>query len=127
MATVIVVGSNLEGRHGSGAAKYAKEQYGAQYGVGKGRSGNSYLIPTKINPTYQQRQMPLSQIQDFVTEFIVYATNNPEDTFMVTRVGCGRAGYTDDEMSSMFVNVPNNCQFDPLWKDRGLKTWVFGP
>ena len=34
--TIFVFGSNTEGRHGSGAAKVAREQCGAIYGQGQG-------------------------------------------------------------------------------------------
>lgn len=45
--TVFVFGSNPEGKHGLGAAKTAREQFGAQYGVGEGMTGNAYALPTK--------------------------------------------------------------------------------
>ena len=44
---IFVFGSNLAGRHGKGAALDAKNKYGAIYGVGFGRTGNSYAIPQK--------------------------------------------------------------------------------
>ena len=44
---VFVFGSNPEGRHGAGAAKIAREQFGAVYGQGEGLQGNAYAIPTK--------------------------------------------------------------------------------
>lgn len=52
--TIFVFGSNPEGRHGAGAAKIAREQFGAQYGVGEGLTGSSYALPTKdlrVSPT----------------------------------------------------------------------------
>lgn len=53
MIEIFVFGSNLAGRHGKGAALYARQHYGAIYGQGVGRQGNSYAIPTKdgkLNP-----------------------------------------------------------------------------
>jgi len=44
---IFVFGSNLAGRHGKGAALHARKHYGAIYGQGWGRQGNSYAIPTK--------------------------------------------------------------------------------
>jgi hypothetical protein len=44
MTNVFVFGSNLAGRHGKGAAKYAHEHWGAVYGEGIGRTGNAYAI-----------------------------------------------------------------------------------
>lgn len=45
--TIFVFGSNPEGKHGDGAAKIAKEQFGAIYGQGEGLQGNAYALPTK--------------------------------------------------------------------------------
>ena len=36
-----------EGRHGLGAAKIARQQFGAVYGQGEGLQGNAYALPTK--------------------------------------------------------------------------------
>ena len=53
--TIFVFGSNPEGRHGAGAAKVAREKFGAIYGQGEGLQGNAYALPTKriksITPT----------------------------------------------------------------------------
>ena len=53
--TIFVFGSNPEGRHGAGAAKVAREKFGAIYGRGEGLQGNAYALPTKriksITPT----------------------------------------------------------------------------
>lgn len=45
--TIFVFGSNPTGIHGAGAAKVAREQFGAKAGVGEGLTGNSYALPTK--------------------------------------------------------------------------------
>ena len=45
--TIFVFGSNREGRHGKGAAKTARDSYGAVYGQAKGLQGNAYAIVTK--------------------------------------------------------------------------------
>ena len=52
-----VFGSNELGLHGGGAARVAREQYGARYerkggpGQGFGPQGNSFGIPTCSKPT----------------------------------------------------------------------------
>lgn len=110
---IFVFGSNLAGRHGRGAAKYAKEIYGAVYGVGQGRTGNAYAIPTKdldIHP------MELADIESHVNRFILYAMTHPELEFMVTRIGCGLAGFRDDQIGPMFMLSPNNCIMPIQWK-----------
>ena len=38
---IFVFGSNLAGFHGGGAAHIAYEQFGAEWGVGVGRTGNA--------------------------------------------------------------------------------------
>jgi hypothetical protein len=114
-------GSNLAGRHGAGAAVTAREVYGAVYGEGVGRTGNAYALPTKDE---RLRTLPLTRIRTYVQNFLTYARQHPELTFTVTRVGCGLAGYTDDEIAPMFIGAPSNCQmprgwrqYDPLWGD----------
>jgi hypothetical protein len=109
---VFVFGSNLAGRHGKGAAKDAVKLHGAIYGQGIGRQGNSYAIPTKdayLNP------LPLDKIEQYVEEFLVYAENHLDEEFQVTRIGCGLAGYTDDEIAPMFDAAPPNCHLPEGW------------
>ncbi len=108
MAIVFVFGSNLQGRHGLGAAKTARTVYGAKYGIAKGRTGNAYAIPTKIVPTREKRQLPLSDIQQSVDKFMEYAKTHSEDTFMVSAIGTGLAGYKPIEIAPMFKKVSSN-------------------
>jgi hypothetical protein len=112
MTVIFVFGSNLAGRHGAGAAKYARQYHGAIYGQGIGRQGNSYGIPTKDNNI---RTLPLSNIRHHIVEFMDYAQAHPELTFNVTRIGCGLAGYKDSDIAPMFYYSPDNCHFDKLW------------
>ncbi len=109
---IFVFGSNLAGRHGKGAALTAVKEHGAQYGVGRGRRGNSYAIPTKDE---QIQTLPLWVIELEVQEFIEYARMHPDETFFVTRIGCGLAGYTSQQIAPMFKNAPSNCRLDDEW------------
>lgn len=43
---IFVFGSNLNGNHAGGAARLAKDSFGAQDGVGEGMTGQSYAFPT---------------------------------------------------------------------------------
>jgi hypothetical protein len=123
---VFVFGSNLAGRHGKGAAAVAKEQFGAQPGVGPGRQGQSYGIPTKDGrplpgmerPSFNdpKQTLSLAAIKPFVDDFIEYAKAHPDEQFFVTRVGCGLAGYEDKEVAPMFAAAPSNCSFPEDWK-----------
>lgn len=89
---IFVFGSNLAGRHGKGAALCARNEHGAQYGVGFGRTGNAYAIPTKDR---QLRVLPLSVIAAYVADFLDYAQAHPDLAFQVTKIGCGLAGYQE--------------------------------
>lgn len=104
---IFVFGSNLAGRHGRGAASHALKHYGAVYGVGQGRTGNSYALPTK---DAELRPLPLTEIRRHVARFIAYATQHPEQQFEVTSVGTGYAGYTPHQIAPMFEHAPANCQ-----------------
>ena len=110
---VFVFGSNLSGRHGKGAALHARTHHGAVDGKGVGLHGTSYAIPTK---DHALRGMPLDQIAHYVRQFIEFAAGHPETIFQVARVGCGAAGYSDQQMAPLFAGAPRNCQLPEEWK-----------
>lgn len=91
---VFVFGSNLDGYHGGGAARVALCKFGAIYGQGVGLQGQSYAIPTM--------QGGVETIVPYVDEFIAFAKQHPDKFFLVTRIGCGIAGFTDQQMAPMF-------------------------
>lgn len=91
---IFVFGSNLRGMHGGGAAYAAYRKFGAIMGQGVGLQGQSYAIPTM--------QGGVETIKPYVDEFIAFAKEHPQLTFLVTRIGCGIAGFTDDEISPLF-------------------------
>jgi hypothetical protein len=99
---IFVFGSNLAGAHAGGAARVAVEKFGAIMGQGVGLQGQSYAIPTM--------QGGVNTILPYVEEFIRFADCHPELTFLVTRIGCGIAGFRPREIAPLFagaVNVPN--------------------
>jgi hypothetical protein len=105
VAKIFVFGSNLAGRHGRGSALYARQHHGARYGVGVGRTGNAYGIPTK---DHLMRTLSLTSIAVHVKEFLEYANAHPELTFDVVEIGCGLAGYTPAVIAPLFRNAPSN-------------------
>lgn len=105
MADVFVFESNLAGRHGKGSALEAVKNHGAIYGVGWGRQGNSYAIPTK---DYALKTLPLPMIHHFCREFVRYAWCNPNDTFKLVEIGCGLAGYNPRQIAPFFDYSPMN-------------------
>lgn len=102
---IFVFGSNMAGKHGKGAALHAKVHHGAEYGIGHGRTGNSYAIPTK---DHQLKVLPLDKIKLYVEEFLMYAEKHPELQFRLTPIGCGLAGYAYTDIAPMFTNSPRN-------------------
>lgn len=91
---IFVFGSNLKGMHGGGAARVALEKFGAVWGQGTGLQGNSYAIPTMHGST--------DAIAPYVDRFIEFAREHKEMRFYVTRIGCGIAGFTVQEMAPLF-------------------------
>ena len=91
---VFVFGSNKEGMHGGGAARVAYQKFGAKWGEGVGMTGRCYAIPTMDGS--------LDIIGGYVDDFTEYARSHPELTFLVTRIGCGIAGWTDEQIAPLF-------------------------
>ena len=99
---IFVFGSNLQGHHGGGAARYAFEHFGAEWGVGVGMTGHCYAIPTMHGG--------VKEIKPYVDEFIDFAAYHPWYKFMVTPIGCGIAGFTPEQIAPLFYRankIPN--------------------
>ena len=94
---IFVFGSNLSGMHGGGAALLAYRKFGAIWGQGVGLQGQSYGIPTM--------QGGVETIAPYVDEFIAFAKAHPELLFYVTKIGCGIAGFTEEEISPLFAQA----------------------
>lgn len=109
---IFVFGSNLAGRHGKGAARDALLKYGAVYGQGEGIQGNSYAIPTKDEVL---APLSLTEIRENINRFIFYASQHPDKLFVITKVGCGLAGYSPRDIGPLFVGAPSNCYFQRNW------------
>jgi hypothetical protein len=118
---VFVFGSNLAGIHGAGAARVAYHKFGAKWGIvgGGGHNltpqtilGGSYPIPTKDQNIIT---LPLDEIKPYVDDFIKFTQSYPEYGYFVTRVGCGLAGYRDEQIAPMFKGA-QNCSFAEEWR-----------
>jgi hypothetical protein len=110
---IFLFGSNEAGRDGKGAALHARRHYGAEYGVGFGRTGNAWAIPTK---DAQLHTLRLERIAAYVEPFLVYAEQHPELVFKVTGIGTGLAGYRHEDIAPMFARAPANCRLPGEWK-----------
>lgn len=111
---VFVFGSNAQGNHGGGAAAFAMRNFGAVWGQGEGMQGQSYAIPTMEG---------IDSLQAAVWRFIDYADSHPDKRFLVTRIGCGIAGYHVDEIAPLFkpcIKLENVSLPADFWKVLGL-------
>lgn len=84
-----VFGSNKEGHHAGGAAAQAYKDFGAEWGVGNGITGQCYAIDT-MSSSYE--------LTNNLEDFLRYAKKHPKKTFLLTKVGCGIAGYTERQV-----------------------------
>lgn len=94
---IFVFGSNLEGRHGGGAALLAYRKWGAVWGQGVGLQGQCYGIPTMHGGP--------EKIKPYVDEFIEFAGNHKELNFLVTEIGCGIAGFSPEDIAPLFAEA----------------------
>jgi len=99
---------------------------GAELGVGYGFTGHSFALPTKdINI----ETLPINMVKLWVEWFVLTASRFPKLRFFVTRVGCGLAGFTDEQIATMFVGATENCIFPIEWEkflERGKTNAMHG-
>lgn len=99
---VFVFGSNESGIHGAGAARFAVESLGAEWGIGFGHIGQTFAIPTK---DWDIKTLPLPVIEFYIKRFIAYTKAKDVNwlNFYVTRIGCGLAGYKAEQIAPFFA------------------------
>lgn len=121
---IFVFGSNTAGRHGKGSALHAKLMHGAVQGVGRGFTGNCYALPTRAASNVigsKITTLPLAEIAKNVDEFLLVARGYPELDFEVTKIGCGLAGYPEEEIAPLFKHATNNCHLPEGWREYNLR------
>lgn len=98
---IFVFGSNALGYHTGGASGTARKKFGAVWGQAEGLQGQSYAIPVDFGKNVRKD----NEVKTAVDRFITFAKEHGELFFFVTRVGCGIAGYHDDEMAQFFKDA----------------------
>ncbi|MDO6994298.1 hypothetical protein Q5M87_09795 [Brachyspira innocens] len=96
---VFVFGSNTQGAHGGGAARFAMN-FGAVYGQAFGLQGKTFAIPT-VDYT-KSGKMKVSEIKKYVDKFLDFTLNHKDKKILVTEIGCGIAGFKVEEMAELF-------------------------
>ena len=125
---IFVFGSNRSGFHGAGSAGLAMRGdsrntwrddpdfrlamnspynsknrvgkwavYGVARGFQQGKEGMSYAIETVISPG-KLRSVSLAAIQEQFETLLQWAADHPQFEILMTPVGCGYAGYSNEEV-----------------------------
>lgn len=117
---IFVFGSNTQGRHGRGAALFAKQHYGAVYGSATGPQGQSYAIITKdltkprhpsVSTTTIEAQIMMlyhyAKMKDYLKFWIPYSGSDSD-------LNSNLNGYSPKEMAQMFAveTPPSNIVFE---------------
>ncbi len=122
---IFVFGSNLNGNHAGGAARLAKDSFGAQDGVGEGLTGQSYAFPTLDT---KMKKVSKKALTESKTKLYKCAEENQDKQFLVTKLGCGIAGFSEEEMKKIFQeDKPKNVILPAGWAViRGYKAFNKG-
>lgn len=110
---IFVFGSNLAGKHLGGAAKQAKEMFGASDGVGEGLTGKCYAFPTLDS---RFKKVTKRKLMISIFKLYICCLEFPKRKFLLTKVGCGIAGFKEDKIKSIFKNYPENLILPSDWK-----------
>ena len=100
---IFVFGSNALGYHTGGASGTARKKFGAVWGQAEGLQGQCYAIPVDYGKNVRKD----GEVRAAVGRFVTFAKEHPDLFFLVTRVGCGIAGYHDEEMAQFFIDALN--------------------
>ena len=98
---IFVFGSNALGYHTGGASGTARKKFGAVWGQAEGLQGQCYAIPVDYGRNVRKDK----EVKEAIERFVAFAKDHPDLFFLVTRVGCGIAGYHDDEIAQFFVGA----------------------
>ena len=110
---IFVFESTLEGEHTEGNAKIAYERFGAEWGVGAGRRGQTYAIPTNF-------MIVEEDFEPFVQDFIEYVKAHPDNRFILPRLECKGAVFYEKDIIPLFeecFDLPN-VQMSHAWAMR---------
>lgn len=99
---IFVFGSNESGIHGAGAARFAYDNFGAFYEQGFGLMGQSFGIPTK---DWFITKLNIQVVKFYVDRFIDFVKKSKQYTFYITKIGCGLAGFTEEEIAPLFSEL----------------------
>ncbi len=92
----------------------AVQKYGAIYGQAKGLQGDSYAIVTKeLRHGYQP--VTLEEVRAQIRKLFQYAEEHPDRHFFITKIGCGLAGFDEEDIKKEFIASPSNFILPEGW------------
>ena len=107
---VYVFTSNLIGYHSGETSLIALHRFGAIWGQAEGPQGQCYAIPVDI------RGEAIDNVSNYlkrhIRKFLEYAKEHQEKEFLVTKIGCGIAGFDEDFIALFFsdaLQIRNIC------------------
>lgn len=110
---IFVFGSNDLGNHAGGAAYLAYNKFGALWGVPRGPQGQCWAIATL---DAEMQRLSIHQISLQVEQLMRIATLNTTKEFLVTKIGCGIAGFSEKDIATLFKGYrPNNIILPDGW------------
>lgn len=102
---IFIFGSNLNGNHAGGSARLAQDKFGAVSGTGEGLTGKCYAFPTLDRKMQKQSMVELRRSAKRLFEV---AEKRSDKVFLLTKVGCGIAGFSEEEIKPLFKDAPKN-------------------
>lgn len=112
---VFVFGSDEAGRHRRAAARIAKTNFRAAYGIAEGPTGEAYAIPVRDR---HQNPLLVDRVIAGVARFIQYAASNPGQSFFVSDLSADSAAASELQVMRCFVYCPPNCSLPEHWRAR---------
>ena len=91
---IFVFGTNKYGSQKHGAAGLAAKSFGAQVGITNGLTGMCYALPTM--------GFDIHILGKAILQFEQFARNNRDKTYLVTPIGCGHAGFKEEQVAPYF-------------------------
>lgn len=97
---IFVFGSNRLGKHIGGAARIAKDKFGAKEGIFEGITGRTYAIPT-LDENFQKVRE--SELLFSLRKFLSVVVEDKENVYLLTKIGCGIAGWSVRQVAYIFA------------------------
>ena len=114
---IFVFGSNIQGIHGGGAARHAR-QWGAVQGTSRGRMGQTYAIETR--DLFTGDFLGWEYVAEQLLELIEYAKSLPKYEFLLTPIGTGLAGGKIEDLNRLMLTIQLPENIKKSWSNENI-------